>query len=292
MKKGIFLDFLKFFYQKLPNNFKVKLGYFLFHKSIPNINHPTSLNEKILNRILYDKNEMYPILADKFLVREYIQKVLSQDVLVPLVLATQEPKDLEQLKSLQNTVVKPNHGAGMVQIYDTEPSIVEKNKLIAQCKQWLKIDYSKAGGEWHYSQIKPYILVEQKITASGESLRDYKFHRFLQQDGSYKQVLQVIAERSTNGYETVFFDVNNLDEILHSPFYYTFSLSDFEKKHINYIVNYNEKICPENGYLRIDWYITEKQIYFGEITLTSGSGKSKSLSGIFGIEMGKLWVVR
>ena len=102
----------------------------------------------------------------------------------------------------------------------------------------------------------------------------------------------MIAERSTNGYETVFFDVNNLDEILHSPFYYTFSLSDFEKKHINYIVNYNEKICPENGYLRIDWYITEKQIYFGEITLTSGSGKSKSLSGIFGIEMGKLWVVR
>lgn len=291
MKKGITLSFLKFFYQNLPNNFKVKLGYFIFHKTFPNIKNPTNLNEKILNRILYEKNEMYSMLADKFLVREYIKKVLGEELLVPLVLVTQEPRELLQ-QPLKNTVVKPNHGAGMVQIYDNEPSLVEKKQLIAQCKQWLKTDYSKAGGEWHYSQIKPYILVEKKITSAGESLRDYKFHRFLQQDGSYKQLLQVIAERSTNGYETAFFDVNRLDEILHSPFNYTFSLTDFEKKYVNQIVSLNEKICPENGYLRIDWYITEEQIYFGEITLTPGSGKSKSLAGVFGKEMGKLWVVQ
>lgn len=286
------LNFLKFFYQKLPNNFKVKLGYFLFHKSIPNINHPRNLNEKILNRVLYEKNEIYPLLADKFLVREYIQKILGEDVLVPLILATQNPADLAQLKSLKNTVVKPNHGAGMVKIYDAEPSILDRKKLIIECQKWLKIDYSKAGGEWHYSKIKPYILVEQKITSTDEALRDYKFHRFLQKDGSYKQILQVIAERSTDGYETVFFDVNNLDEVLHSPFNYTFSLNDFEKKNITKLLGYNEKICPENGYIRIDWYITKKKIYFGEITLTPGSGKSKSLAGIFGIEMGKLWVVQ
>lgn len=292
MKKGIILNFLKFFYQKLPNSFKVKLGYFLFHKSIPNIKEPTNLNEKILSRIIYEKNEMYSILADKFLVREYIQKKLGQDVLVPLILATQDPEELKQLSSLQHTVVKPNHGAGMVRIYDNEPSVVQRKKLIAECKKWLKTDYSKAGGEWHYSQIKPYILVEQKITSADEALRDYKFHRFLQKDGSYRQILQVIAERSKNGYETVFFDVNSLDEILHSPFNYTLELNDFEKKHIAQVVGYNEKICPENGYLRIDWYITEKKVYFGEITLTPGSGKSKSLAGAFGVEMGKLWVVQ
>jgi hypothetical protein len=286
------MSLLRFMYDKLPNNVKVKLGYFLINKKWPNVNNPKSINEKIVHRILFDRNFEYSMYADKLAVRQYIEKILGTDKLIPLVYYTDKPENIKQCTSLINKVVKPNHGAGMVKIFDYEPSIEEKAELIDQCEKWLKFDYSTAAGEWHYSNIKPYILIEEKISKTGEDLKDFKFHRFLQNDGSYIQILQLIAERSNKEYETVFYDVTNLDKPLYSPFNYSISLSDFEKSSIKEILLFNKKIYPENPYIRVDWYIVSDKIYFGEITFTPGSGKSKSLAGEFGVKMGNLWVIK
>lgn len=101
-----------------------------------------------------------------------------------------------------------------------------------------------------------------------EALKDYKFHRFLQKDGSYKQILQIVAERSELGYETVFFDTDNLDQILHSPFGYVENLTVHEKQYIQKILLLNQQLCLEYNYVRLDWYILKDTIYFGEITFT------------------------
>ncbi|WP_180190495.1 ATP-grasp fold amidoligase family protein [Acinetobacter sp. YH01009] len=281
---------IKSIYRKFPNKLKAQLGYYLNFREWPNLNQPLTFNEKVLNRILYDRNMIYPLLADKYEVRTLIGKILGEEFLVPLLFMTDTPENLMQLSDWSKTVIKPNHGAGMVKIFDHDPSRRDKEQVIKLANNWLKLNYSILAGEWHYAHIKPYILVEEKITELNEDLRDYKFHRFKQKDGSYKQILQVVAERSVKGYETVFFDLNNLDCILHSPFGYQLTLSDLEKECIAKICNLNLKLIPEINYVRLDWYITTENIYFGEITLTPGAGRSKSFAGNFGLEMGKLWI--
>lgn len=270
---------------------RVKVQYFRLFKMLPNLSKPKTINEKILKRILYEKDPNFAFYADKYAVRNYIAETLGDQYLVPLIAVYKEPKDLLTLKEWENIVIKPNHGAGMVKIIESEPTNDEKQQLVQISEQWLSKDFSRVCDEWHYSLIPPVLLVERKITDLGESLRDYKFHRFLESDGHFKQVLQVVAERSEHGYETAFFDVNHLDEILHSPFGYQLTLSDLEKKAIQHILELNEQLCVAYSYVRLDWYITRKKIYFGEITFTPGAGRSQSFSGDFGIKMGELWKI-
>lgn len=277
---------------KLPKKYRLALTYFRVFGVFPNIENPQNFNEKVLNRILYDKDSRFSLLADKYNVREYIKEKIGEDYLIPLILCTENPKDLYHIHQWEQIVIKPNHGAGMVKIIDDIPSQDEKNQIIEKAAAWLKDDYSKIGDEWHYSLIKPKLLVEQKITTKNEALRDYKFHRFTKADGSYRQILQVIAERSEQGYETVFFDVKDLDHILHSPYGHKLSLNYHEKEAIQEILRLNELLCTEYKYVRLDWYITKEKIYFGEITFTPGAGRSGSFSGAFGKEMGKLWLMK
>ena len=277
---------------KLPKKYRLALTYFRTFGVFPNIENPQNFNEKVLNRILYDKDSQFSLLADKYAVREYVQEKIGEDYLIPLILCTENPDDLYGMDQWEKIVIKPNHGAGMVKIIDDVPSQDEKNQIIEKATAWLKEDYSEIGDEWHYSLIKPKLLVEQKITSKDEALRDYKFHRFTNKDGSYRQILQVVAERSEQGYETVFFDVKDLDNILHSPFNYKLVLSPREKEAIQEVLRLNEFLCTEYKYIRLDWYITKEKIYFGEITFTPGAGRSSSFSGVFGKEIGKLWLMK
>lgn len=282
----------RFIVSRLPKKYRLIVTYYRTFGLLPNIEAPQSFNEKVLNRILYDKDPQFSLLADKYTVRKYIEEKIGKDYLIPLVLCTENPDDLYTLPQWKQIVIKPNHGAGMVAVIDYISSQDEKKQIVDEAKMWLDTDYSRLGDEWHYSLIKPKILVEEKITKKNEPLRDYKFHRFTNEDGSYKQVLQVVAERSAQGYETVFFDAKDLDRILHTPYGYRLSLSDTEKIAIQEILKLNEVLCPEYGYVRLDWYITKEKIFFGEITFTPGAGRSASFSGAFGEEIGKLWLMK
>lgn len=274
---------------RLPPHLRVSLQYFRVFKEFPNLDNPQTLNEKILRRIFFEKDPNFAFYADKYAVRKYIVETIGEKYLVPLLAVYNNAKELSELKEWENIVIKPNHGAGMVKIIDHELSLDGKKEIIRNAEQWLDFDFGRYTGEWHYSRIKPKLLVEEKITALGESLRDYKFHRFTQQDGSFKQILQIIAERSEDGFETSFFDLNDLDTIIHSPFGYEVKLSDYEKDKIKAIEKLNMMICTEIDYVRLDWYITSKSIYFGEITLTPGAGLSPNFDGDFGLKLGQLW---
>lgn len=277
---------------KLPKKYRLALTYFRTFGVFPNIENPQNFNEKVLNRILYDKDSQFSLLADKYAVRAYVQEKIGKDYLIPLILCTENPDDLYGMDQWEKIVIKPNHGAGMVKIIDDVPSSREKDYIIEQAQRWLKLDFSQVCDEWHYSLIQPKLVVEQKITSEGEALRDYKFHRFTTDNGDFKQLLQVVAERSEKGYETVFFDVNNLDSILHSPFGFQLTLNAYEQMRIREIVKLNEVLCSEYDYVRLDWYITQQSIYFGEITFTPGAGRSKSFAGSFGEKIGQLWVMQ
>lgn len=277
---------------KLPKKYRMTLSYFRVFGVFPNIENPKNFNEKILNRILYDKDAQFSLLADKYNVRTYIKEKIGEDYLIPLIICTENSDDLYQIHQWQNIVIKPTHGAGMVKIIDDTPSMKEKKHIVEQAQAWLKLDFSQMSDEWHYGLIQPKLVVEQKITSKGEALRDYKFHRFKTENGDFKQLLQVVAERSEEGYETVFFDIDNLNSILHSPYGYQLKLSGYEQIKIREIVKLNEALCSEYDYVRLDWYITQQSIYFGEITFTPGAGKSKSFAGSFGEKIGQLWVMQ
>ncbi len=80
----------------------------------------------------------YGNLSDKILVRDYITSEIGSEYLIPLLHQTDNPATLLSLGTLKNTVIKPNHGSGMVEILLKEPDVYQRNLLVDRCSEWLK----------------------------------------------------------------------------------------------------------------------------------------------------------
>lgn len=271
-----------------PSILRVKIKYFRVYKKWPDIENPKTFNEKIIRRMVFDKNPKYSELSDKFLVRQYIKDLINEDVLIPLIVQTKNPKDLLSITDWSETVIKPNHGAGMVTILNENPDDMTKNKIIQECEEWLKLDYSSVSDEWHYSLIEPRILMEKKITKGNDIPRDYKFHCFKQKDNTIKYVLQVIDDRFAN-YSKGYY-LNSLDECVWHHGGDDYLLTDDEKSMLKSAIEYNNLIMNDGfDYVRIDWYLVDGKLYFGELTFTSGAGVINGFGKALETQMAKWW---
>ena len=68
--------------------FRIKQGYRL------NLKNPTTYNEKIQWIKLYDKNPLMPKCVDKYMVREYIEKIGCENILNDILWNGFNPDDI------------------------------------------------------------------------------------------------------------------------------------------------------------------------------------------------------
>ena len=119
--------------------------------------HPKNINEKLywLNR--YWQEPLKTQCADKYAVREYVEKKGLGSILVPLIGVWDNAEQID-FNSLPNQfVLKCNHGSGYNII------CVDKDNLnIEQTKNtlasWMQIDFSSLSHELHYKDIPRKII--------------------------------------------------------------------------------------------------------------------------------------
>ena len=281
---------LMFLFKKMPWSYQDRIYYLHKFKKLPNLHQPKLFNEKVLYRkFVTGDHARYGLLSDKLLVRDYIAETIGDEYLIPLLHETADPITLLGLKSLKNTVVKPNHGSGMVEILLEEPECIQKQLLIKRCEEWLARDFSHEAREIHYRYIKPRILVEQYVGDGKFAAVDYKFHMFNKKDGSFEYVLQVIYNRCGNAPLSMNFYVNTLKscfyKIRDTGLDITPEMAELEKA-----LDLSKKLASDFDYVRVDWYISEGQIYFGELTFTPGAGMVTGLEQGLDKIMGNMWL--
>ncbi|QKJ87088.1 hypothetical protein PMPD1_2142 [Paramixta manurensis] len=289
MKKYLLRPLFRAIMKKASSETRVKIGYFRSYNKWPNIKNPRTFNEKVLQRMVYDKNPRYAELADKYAVRKYISEKIGEEYLIPLLYVTCDPETLLKLKDWSHTVIKPNHAAGLVMLFDEDPDIKEKERVVAKTKEWLKLDFSNVADEWHYSMIEPLVLVERKITPENVIPRDYKFHCFRQNNGDIKYVMQVVDGRF--GTVSKGYYLNSLDQCVWHHGDGCHHLTEDEKSKLSEVLVLHDLIMgKEFKYLRIDWYLIEGKIYFGELTFTSGAGRINGFGANLEKQMAEWWL--
>ena len=177
----------------------------------------------------------------------------------------------------------------MVEIIDNiDISEARKKEIVEKCKNWLKIDFSKAAREIHYRKIPKLILVEKKL---GEgTLNDYKFHCFKTKNNEYKYVLQVVNDRFSETDSRGYY-LNSLEDCVWSHGMGNHSIPTAEKPLLHKAVELNSKLAQDFDYLRIDWYAHDGQLYFGELTFTPGAGLINEFGPELEKKMGDMWEV-
>lgn len=269
----------------LPIKFRIFIFFWYKQGYMLNFCKPTKFSEKIQIRKL-SLSQKDADLADKFKVREYVAKQIGKQYLIPLVGVFKQftPEIFNSLPT--NSVIKTTHGSGANHIHFLSPDS-KSAEIVTQFNNALNEDYvGSFFGETHYDLIERNIIVESKLVYNGSSPPDYKFHVF-KKNNEVNWFLQIDFDRFID-HKRNYYDSNlnllNLEVIYPSgEFLLPPNEIIYKMSRLAIILNGNL------NYSRIDLYLHNDKIYFGEITLTPGSGFEKFSNKKYELVFGKLW---
>ena len=160
----------------LPDTFTCKLLYYRKFKKWPNLNNPQDINEKMMWLLFNSDTSEWTNLADKYKVREFLEKKGCGELLVKLYGHYEDVDDID-FNSLPNKfVIKSNNGFGTVKIVK-DKTLLDIPKTKIELKSWIAEPYGYLTGEMHYTKIRRCIVIEELLEQDpklSSSLIDYK----------------------------------------------------------------------------------------------------------------------
>ena len=240
------------------------------------LSDPKTMNEKLQWLKLYDRKELYTMLADKVAVRDYIAEKLGEEYLIPCLGVWEDPDDMDFDALPDQFVLKCNHNSGLGMCICKDKSKLDIKKVKAGLRKGLKQDYYLTGREWPYKNIKRRIIAEKYMTDSAQSgeFTDYKFYCF---NGHVDSVM-VCLERGTGDPKFYFFDRDwNLQRynLRGKAAPENFTIPKPEK--MDEMFRIAQLLSAGIAHVRVDLYVSMGQIYFGELTFFSESGFDRNL---------------
>lgn len=253
----------------IPDKLYLKMVYRLTMNKKLRLDKPQTFNEKIQWLKLYDRKPEYTTMVDKVDVKDYVANIIGEEYIIPTIGVYDKFEDIDFEKLPDQFVMKCTHDSGGLVICK-DKSKLDIQKAGEKINYYLKRKYFYCWREWPYKDVKPRIIVEKFMEdKSVADLIDYKLFCF---DGEVKALFIAI-------------DRNNPDEETKFDFF------DSEFKPLNLINGHPNsgketkkpeqfeemkqlaaKLSKDIPHVRVDFYIINGQIYFGELTFTHWSG--------------------
>jgi len=234
------------------------LGYY------PSVKKPLTINEIIFN-LKMSSPYSYSKYTDKILVRDYVSTIINRynftNLFIPEILVQSENvKGLTEKLPNCDCFIKANHGSGMCFLYQFNGN--SRGLLNARLEEigiWLKTDYSKHTHERCYKKIKRQLFCEEVLTCKDGSLPDdIKVHCYYGKPA----VIQIIR-RSSGVLER-----QTYDEQWRPQEWFQNEVLNINSNLIpkNEVLDYSAALSQKFPYVRVDFYLVDKKLYFSELT--------------------------
>jgi len=234
---------------------------------LPNIDKPVLFSEKMQWLKLNYRDKMMPIAADKYRVRELVNKKGYKNTLNELIAVYENVEDIN-IKELPNRfVLKATHGSGWNSIVNDKNKInwFWRKKIL---KSWLKHNIFWAGREWVYKDIKHRIVCEKFLKDESGFLIDYKFHCF---NGEPKYI-QANNGRGKKQHAQNFYDLDWNFMPFGKDLVPLKNVIIKKPTQLKKMIAMARDYARDYPYVRVDFYEVNKKIVFGELTFFPASG--------------------
>lgn len=234
------------------------------------IDNPETYNEKIQWLKLYDSTPLKTRLADKYLVRDWVKEKIGEEYLIPLLGVWDKFDDIDFDKLPNQFVLKCNHGCGY-NIVVKDKSKLDLKEAKNKINEWMKEDFAfKNGFELHYSAIPRKIIAEAYIKEVDTEAIDYKF---ICCDGI--PYLCWVTNKHLEIHERSFYklpewELQNIE--LKDGGAILDKVGVPKPENLSTMLEICKTLAKDFPFVRVDLYLVQDKILFGEMTFTSASG--------------------
>ncbi|MFV0557822.1 MAG: ATP-grasp fold amidoligase family protein [Enterococcus sp.] len=254
--------------------FKKTFGYAL------DLKNPKTFSEKICALKLDYANDENAILAgDKIGVHQYIASKNLKSLAVPLIAAVDSFKEVDWEALPQQFVIKKSNASALNLIVKDKAKIA-KEEVQQLLNDWQYEEYGLSTAEPHYSKMIGKFIIEEYVP---ELEHDWKIFFF---NGVPKVVELYAWEDETDvliGHrKTVYITTDMQGKVLYVDQDPGLPASEEEKykqlesvelpKEFAEMVAYGTKLAEGFPFVRVDFFIGNKQLYLSELSFTPGAG--------------------
>jgi hypothetical protein len=253
--------------QHLPLYQTIHRCYFKVFRRFPDLKSCPSYNDKIQWLKLFDQDRKIIRCTDKLTARDYVRERVGDANLIELLQVADSFDEIDFDRLPRSFVIKATHDCGSVSlIHDKET--FDRTAVRSKINAALASIYGQNWGEWQYAFIKPRIIVERFLDPTSKTPPpDYKFHCV---DGKVKFV-HYIYDR---GFETKEQVIDSDAAPIPIQFAPDFKVGTAFQKPAewNEMRSLAEGIATGFKYARVDLYLVDGKIYFGEISFSPHAG--------------------
>ena len=235
-----------------------------------NLSNPQTFNEKLQWLKLYDRSPEYTKMVDKYEAKKYVADIIGNEYIIPTLGIYEKWEEIDFDKLPKKFVLKCTHDSGSTVICKDKESFdinLAKNKI----NKCLRKNFYYESREWPYKNIKPRIIIEKYMAdKSMEDLNDYKIQCL---DGKVDNIMVCVDRYKSTGVKYHYFDQNW--NYLRYCVYRGIDAKNVnvqKPKQLEEMLEIAEKLSKNLPQLRVDLYIINEKIYFGELTFFTNSG--------------------
>ncbi len=259
-----------FAYYLIPDSWYLRWKYKKVFGTNLNLKNPEKFSEKIQWLKLHDRKELYHHLVDKYEVKQIVSEIIGEQYIIKTLGVWDNYDDLDINQLPEQFVLKCTHDSASIVICRNKQRFDKQEYAWKYNNVYMKRDYYHyENKQWAYKGIKPRIIAEEFIEDDKfDCLADYKLYCF----GGVALCVYVTINRFTN------LSVSMYDmEWNKMPFEHVHeNLGEAIPKPVNLLLmkELAEKIARyvDNPFVRIDFYETKGQVYFGEVTFYPEGG--------------------
>lgn len=240
-----------------------------FHKKL-NLAHPKTLNEKILWLKLntYRDNPLVTQCADKYRVREYVEKCGCGQLLNKLHYVWDTVEEIKWDVLPESFALKCNHGCGY-NIICSNKKAVDEAQVKKTLKKWMREDYWRIFAEVQYKGISKKILCERYLNKDGHLPSDYKVYCF----HGKPQFVLVCEEREKGLPHFYFFDPQwQFLPITRDGQKVSADFTLEKPRSLQTMLESAAALSAPFPFVRVDFYDVDGKAVFGEMTFTPSAG--------------------
>ncbi|MCP9935323.1 hypothetical protein KBZ08_15540 [Cyanobium sp. Candia 9D4] len=245
----------------------------------PDLRKPRLLSERILHRILTDRDPLLRTFCDKLAAKQWIATRIGAGR-TPRTLAIADSVEALRAHQLPDRwMLKASHGSGWYQLVASTTHPMDE-LVIAQAQRWLSMDYSEVFQEWGYRNLPRRLLAEEFLSFSGRQCIEMSAFCF---NGSVRGLRlfrpeSAHARHRSNQRQLPRTKECFLDEALRPlplerPQHdHCRDFASLDRPPLQTFCALAQDLSCETPFLRVDGFLSDRGVLVGELTPYPGAG--------------------